>query len=209
MPHNINRFITEINRSSILQSSKYEITISPPPVLAGATISTLYGPQKTTETILSEARFFASDTNIPGVIFGTSEVRRDGLGPSEKKPFAPGFTDVFIRFIVDGNGQILSFFHAWMNAIYNFSTADQSNQTRGFSYNLQNELTYKNDYVSNITIIPYTVTGKEAMGIQLIEAFPVFINDTPLSWAATNNPMKITVGFSFRTWNTENVEVIR
>ena len=66
-------------------------------------------------------------------------------------------------------------------------------------------LGYYNDYVSTVEIYLLDRQDKKRYGIELIEAFPKTIAGTNLSQAANNEIIKTTVSFSFRYWETLDV----
>ena len=64
---------------------------------------------------------------------------------------------------------------------------------------------YYNDYVSTVEIYLMDRQDQRRYGIKLIEAFPKTIGATELSHASNNEIIKIPVSFSFRYWETLDV----
>ena len=64
---------------------------------------------------------------------------------------------------------------------------------------------YYNDYVSTVEIYLMDRQDQRRYGIKLIEAFPKTIGPTELSQASNNEIIKIPVSFSFRYWETLDV----
>ena len=64
---------------------------------------------------------------------------------------------------------------------------------------------YYNDYVSTVEIYLMDRQDQRRYGIKLIEAFPKTIGPTELSHASNNEIIKIHVSFSFRYWETLDV----
>ena len=64
---------------------------------------------------------------------------------------------------------------------------------------------YYNDYVSTVEIYLMDRQDQRRYGIKLIEAFPKTIGPTELSHASNNEIIKIPVSFSFRYWETLDV----
>ena len=64
---------------------------------------------------------------------------------------------------------------------------------------------YYNEYVSTVEIYLMDRQDQRRYGIKLIEAFPKTIGPTELSHASNNEIIKIPVSFSFRYWETLDV----
>lgn len=145
-------------------------------------------------------------TNLPGVSLATDEVRRYGIGNFEKKPYVPIFADVNIRVHVDSKGTIYDFFQSWMKLIINYDVRKGFNTTEtsvGRNKQQPYELSYKEDYQTDIEIICFDPMGKESIKINLVEAYPIFIGDIPLSWDNVNTVIKLPVTLTFRDWYQE------
>ena len=64
---------------------------------------------------------------------------------------------------------------------------------------------YYNDYVSTVEIYLLDKQNQRRYGIRLIEAFPKSIGATALDQASNNQIIKIPVTFSFRYWETLDI----
>lgn len=159
--------------------------------------------------------FLCDNTSLPGLSLASSEVRRYGVGPIEKKPYAPVFADINMTFITDTQGGVLKFFHQWMRNIVNFTS--QGRGPSGTSFGSPGaglrpmspyEVSYKSEYESEVTIILYDTTGVPSYTIRLHRAFPLFINEIPLSWAAADEILRIPVTFTFFDWSADAISAV-
>ena len=44
--------------------------------------------------------------------------------------------------------------------------------------------------------------------VTLIDAYPNSLNDISLDWSNNNSVMKITAGFTFRTWKVDSADIV-
>jgi hypothetical protein len=95
---------------------------------------------------------YADSVNIPGINFATSETRRYGYGPVEKKPYAPIFNDITVSFLVDANANIYKYFYKWLNNIVSFDQYVNNNSVseRGLG---AFEVDYKDDYKCQLLML--------------------------------------------------------
>lgn len=176
-------FLSEIRKSSFARTSYFEVGISPPKILTG-------------DKQFNTLHLYADSVNLPGLMLATSETRRYGFGPIEKKPYAPIFSDITVSFLVDGQGEIYKFFYKWLNGIVSSDNQIGSNSTS------QNglapfEVEFKDDYKCQLTISTFDEAGNSVLNSHLIDAIPIGITDAPLSWGDTDQVMKMQVTFTY------------
>ncbi len=213
MPFNIDQFRGAVLNKGLLKPSKFEIEIPIPTALTNAvtnpntnqpTVGTVtQGVADGINSAKSTLRFMCEAVTLPGVQVASSEVRRFGYGPFERKPYAPTFTDINVTILADAKGQNWDLFQKWIQLITNF---DLANRARNGIGNLEFfEINYKQNYAVDITISCYpdydSVTP--AIRLKLYEAFPVFLGDISLNWGNTNDIMRIPVTFTFFTWSND------
>ena len=70
---------------------------------------------------------------------------------------------------------------------------------------------YKDNYASpQIDIRVYDTAGNKALTYSLAKAYPIALNDVPVSWDSTNQLLKISTKISFREWAlTESINVLQ
>jgi hypothetical protein len=56
---------------------------------------------------------------------------------------------------------------------------------------------YKSDIIGKIEIIHYSSSGEQLTKCTLLEAFPLAISQTPLSWSAANQAISLNVTFAY------------
>lgn len=140
-------------------------------------------------------------SSLPGISFAESEeIRRYGVGPSEKTPYLPIFGAISASYIVDGSGAIHSFFYDWMSFIIGFDSSQGMSAVNGFGRNPY-EVAYKDDYRTTATIFVYNELNDKVMEVILNNAYPIAINPVPLSWANTDQFMKLDVTWDYTDWS--------
>lgn len=190
---NLNNLSQVINKHGISRTNRFIVIISIPKVLSG----TSFAEHQRTLTFLCEG------TSLPGVALATDEQKRFGMGPTEKRPYAPIFNDVLLQFYGDGQGLIHKYFYLWLNNIVRFDMANTRDNvdSRSTSKLAPFRVQYKDNYKCNITIITYNEKNESVIEVKLNDAFPVSIPDIPLSWGDNDQFMRIPVTFHYWTWS--------
>lgn len=114
-------------------------------------------------------------------------------GPSELQPYNSSYNQLELQFIVSGDMMEKKFFDAWLDLINPRSTFN---------------LAYKNDYISDITINQYDLQNELTYSINLINAFPISINELDLDWSNEYSFHKLTVVFSYHYWERSGIQGI-
>lgn len=143
---------------------------------------------------------------LPGLGLATSDIKRYGYGPNEKKPYAPVYTDVNITFIGDKDGKIHKFFYLWMNSVVNHHKPGSINSSdEKADYAFPFEVEYKDSYKADIVIYVYGEDGLVVETVKLQDAYPIFIGDIQYSWSDQDQLVRIPVTFTYYSWQIENV----
>lgn len=187
-------FMAQIRKKGVGKRNLFNVFVGAPLMLAG------------TDKELN-LQLFAESVNLPGVNFATSDIRRYGIGPTEKKPYAPIFTDITVTFIADGSGDIHKFFYKWMKGIIFFDSplagsAGSTSQIGGLS---PYEVNFKDQYRSDLRIYTYNEQNDKIIEVVLYGAYPTAISDIPLSWSDNDQMMTISVTFTYVNMRMENV----
>lgn len=168
-----------------------------PKVLSSPGNSTLMAGAK----MLSLATYRADSFTQPGMSIATSEVRRYGVGPVEKKPYAAIMTDVNMSFIGDSDGALHKFFYMWINSIVNATDLPRGGQQK-LSGAYPHEVQYKEDYKMNsIDIYTYNEAQFKVGVFKLYNAFPIFLGEVQRNWADSDQLVRIPVTFTFSHWS--------
>lgn len=196
LPHlpgfSLNNFKSEIQTKGILQTARHLMLFTLPRGLLGA-----YDPNDVRQCALR-----CEASSLPGVSFATSEeIRRYGIGPGERRPYLPVFGPVTTSYIVDGEGVIHSFFYDWMSFIAGFDSSKGMLSQNAFG-NLPYELSYKDDYKSQATIVVYNEKENKVIEITLNSAYPIAIEAVPVAWASEEF-VRLNVTWEYLDWNAK------
>jgi len=143
------------------------------------TLPTALGQTLSTETLSYRCEM----ATLPGRTMETSDLRI--YGPSEKMPHRSSYDDVTMTFIVSDDMSERKAFDTWLYVI---------NPTD--SWNIE----YKKNYVADIVITQYDLTGNPSYSIKLIEAYPLVVNQLDLDWSNESLYHKLSVVFTYRYW---------
>ena len=176
-------FLSEFRSKSFARTNLFEVVIQPPLIMNGS-------------KLFESLHLYAESANIPGLMFATSETRRYGTGPIEKKPYAPIFNDISVSFLVDGQGDLYKFFYTWMNRIV---SSDQFIGGNSISSNKLEpfEVEFKDNYKCQMMISTFDEAGNSVLSSQIVDAIPISISDTSFSWGDTDQVMKLQVTFTY------------
>ena len=130
------------------------------------------------------------NAQLPGRTFATTEQKT--YGPIEKYPYLNTYNDLDLTFIVDDDMNQKVFFDAWMNYINPL-------------YN--NNMRYKGDYATTITINQYDVTNQLSYSVNLVDCFPVSINQMDLNWG-DDGYHKLSVTFAYTSWQNNSLQAL-
>lgn len=200
---NIAEFRAKVDKMGVLESSNLVVEIAFPAASGLNTFATTFS------NVVQNIRFMAEATNLPGASLMTTEIRRHGYGVVEKKPYVPLFTDLNIVFRSDKEGQLYTLFQTWMKMIINFDARGSINSVTGVlpGQSLY-EVAYKENYMATIILHVMDNRGREPLSLILLEAYPIFLGEIPMSWGAVNDYMKIPVKFTFKDWYIENRPIV-
>jgi hypothetical protein len=219
MPFNINTFKTEIANYGYLQTNKYQVYVTPPPLLTGTSLSVPSAPdlgQTALSNIVSitdisqRLMFRAESINVPSVSLAIQDVNRYGVGIAQKQPYNASFNTLNMTFISDGYGEIWQFWYQWMQSIFQFSGSDTSTAGGGgsISNNSGNySLQYKDQYSTTITLNMFDNYGNLAQAIDYTQAYPYAVNDIQLNWNDSNQLLKINVAIAFTDFMIQNSSI--
>ena len=155
--------------------NRFEVVIIPP----GAGSSDSRKVSMRCETVTIPGRNL--NTLTDGNPYGPTREIVDGVTYAE---------DISMTFQASSGLEERVFFEDWQELAFNKQTWNVG---------------YYNDYVSTVEIYLMDRQDQRRYGIKLIEAFPKTIGPTELSHASNNEIIKIPVSFSFRYWETLDV----
>jgi hypothetical protein len=130
------------------------------------------------------------NAQLPGRTFATAEQKT--YGPIEKYPYLNTYGDIDMTFIVDDDMTQKIFFDAWLNYINPL-------------YN--NNMRYKGDYSTVITVNQYDVTNQISYSVNLYDAYPISINQMDLDWSS-DGYHKLNVTFAYTYWQNNSLQAL-
>lgn len=204
MAFNISSFNSNIGVYGVVPNNKFFVVITPPMELMGTLqeAAMLRGEGVDTIGLARLMQFRAEQARLPGLLLQTNDVRRYGLGVVEKMPFNVQFTDTSFTFIGDKNGSIYRYMYLWLTSIVDFSGTRVNAGTPIFTTE------YKDNYTADIDIFVFDNEGFLSKQVTLMDAYPNSLNDISLDWSNNNSVMKITAGFTFRTWKVNEADIV-
>jgi hypothetical protein len=70
---------------------------------------------------------------------------------------------------------------------------------------LNNNYAYKDDYATTLTINQYDLSNKKTYSVDLIEAFPISVNQLDLDWSNVDGLHKLSVTFAYTYWKNDSL----
>lgn len=182
MSFNIDRFKANIEQDGYLRNNNYAVYVSPPPILRDFSIE-----------VTDSMYFRIDDFTLPGVTLNLDELPRYGIGPNQRQPVSATFSPFSMQIICDKYGEIWYFWHEWLRRIFEFSGTSQQNTNTIPSYGVE----YKDQYSSNMSVMIFDPFGAPVKRVELTMAFPIKINDIPLTWESTNELLKLNIAMTY------------
>ena len=189
---NINNIKSVMNARNGYASPNKFLVIITPPAWAQGEMSSL------TSSVLP---FVCELTSLPGLSFTFSEIRPLGIGPLQRRPDVPIYTELLMTFLQTGDGKVMEFFHQWMQNVVNVGTTNKASNATPYKGGYAFETYYMENYVTQIDIISYNQAADEIVKYTLNDAFPTTIGDVTMNWAITDDIIRIPISFSFTTWH--------
>jgi len=131
------------------------------------------------------------NAQLPGRTLSTVE-QKIGSNPVEKYPNLTTYNDIDLTFIIDDDMNQKVFMDAWLNFIH-----------PNYNYNFR----YKGDYATTITVNQYDVSGDLTYSVDLIDAFPISMNQLDLDWSSDGNH-KLNVTFAYTRWRNNSLQAL-
>jgi len=174
----LNEFKSSFNKD-VARPSRFDVSIPVPLVLT---------PYLGTARDLN---LRCESTQFPSRTFATTE-QKFGSNPTEKFPYQSTYNEIEMTFIVSGDMAEKKMFDAWMEYIQP-------------SYNF--DFKYKKDYVTTMQVNQYDNQNELIYSINLIDSFPVSINQLDLDWTQ-DGYHKLTVVFAYTYWQNNSIQAL-
>ena len=134
--------------------------------------------------------FRCENANLPGRTISTTDQKIYNI--VEKFPNQTTYQDMDMTFIVGGDMAEKQFFDAWLELI---------NPTTNFNFK------YKGDYSTSITVNQYDINNNLTYTIELVDAYPIAVNQLDLDWS-NDGYHKLTVVFAYTYWKNNSLNNI-
>ena len=135
--------------------------------------------------------FRCETAQLPSRTFATMD-QKFGSNPIEKYPYQPQYNDVELTFVVSDDMSEKIFFDSWLEYI-----------NPSYTFNFK----YKSDYATTVTINQYDVASNKTYSINLIDAYPIAVNQLDLDWSNTDYH-KLTVVFAYTYWQNNSIQAL-
>lgn len=176
---NLTQFYQQFT-NDLSRANRFEVWIHTPPNVFPA--GTFFSDKMRNGEYLA---FRCESAQLPGRHLTT--VNQKTFGPYEKFPVHTTYNDIDLTFIVDGSMVPRYIFDTWIEYI---------NPSGNFN------ISYKNDYVTDILINQYDLNDNLSYSVKLIDAFPININQQDLNWSS-DSVHKLNVTFAYTYWQNQ------
>ena len=130
------------------------------------------------------------NAQLPGRNIETTPMKIYGV--TELFPIASTFDNITLTFLVSDDMKEKTFFDSWINWIQPTLTYD---------------VKYKADYAVPLKINQYDVRNKLSLSIDLMDAYPISVNQLDLDWSS-DSVHKLAVTFAYTSWKNNDVDAL-
>lgn len=211
---NIDQFRAALNRRGVSRNNFYTVEFALTESILKNT-----GLTDNTSSTLRDLLMYAESATLPGLQLATTEVRNQGIGPVQYRPYAPLFSrEITINFIVDGNGIIADLFYTWMRTAVNYTSEGYSvgaatsyNKAAPFEvsypaeYQVPLVIKVKSDLIYGVDRNNKPTTAPHILKYNLYNAYPVSVMDMRVSYSAQDQMLILPVSFNYYHWYCETL----
>jgi hypothetical protein len=192
----LSEFKNRIENRSFLKTNLFMVRFTSPPGLGSYD---------------GEMAFYGIRTQLPDVSMASLDVRRYGSGPIERMPFRPIFTDMPITYIVDGQGMSMDYLNRWHSGVVNYqgynSIRDQSGTVLGSPSSVPYEVSYKSNFVTDVSIYVYSTVRDAILQYILRDAFLREIRTVQMNWGDSDQLMTVDTVFAYTDYTLESARL--
>lgn len=201
MPFNIEDLKSTLSkRHGLMRNNRFRVSFTLPNIF----LDNVEIEEEEDRGLWRDAEIYCYGVNFPGFQLITHDVKRWTYGMTEKRPFAPNVGPLNLKFYSDNRGRYWRLFNTWLSLIMNhdisrsvISPSPLGESVNGYPY----ELSYKQEYVSDVTIDVFDERGEVINKIKCLEAFPSQVMDLDYDWGNTNDFARINVVMPFLDWH--------
>lgn len=193
------RVHAELSKNGVAKASLAYTYITTPKVM-----SSFYGDRNGYAFLSYRNDSFST----PGLSIATTDIRRYGIGPTEKKPYGVNYQDVTFNYILDTSQNQHKYFYQWMDGIVNHHGGkkfDAKSSQGMYPY----QVNYKGNYATRIQVHSFDDrfdNDPKQQTVNIEEAYPIFIGDIQYNWGGTDTLIRLPVTFTYYRWEMQNIE---
>jgi hypothetical protein len=199
----ITDFRASINNKGVVRNHSYMVSITPPSILS--------------DYDASQLTLRCDSLNMPGMNLMTQDgIYRYGYGPAEIMPYNAMYTPVTMSFIIDRVASQYTFFNIWMNRVFDTNISggilpqdavdSQRDRFGNLLVSAPYEVSYKQDYATEMHLFVYNEVGDKVIELNFVEAYPMTIQDTPLSWGLQQDVVRLQVTMAYKGYFMKTLE---
>lgn len=174
--HNINDFISQVKKTDLARSNRFEAMFLPPPFMRDHRTS-----QGTSPKLIS---MMVEDAMFPGMLVGTRPFRINNLNEQRANVIDFGGDSITFTFLCDTSWTAKDFFGDWMRKTINPDSRYVS---------------YPEEYYSEIDLVSLNNEDNVIAHWKIHDAFPRSI--APITVSATNaQVLRMPVTFAYKRW---------
>ena len=199
---NIRQYMNE--HGGIAGSDRYQVMIATPPLLledsgnrpkqyhdngvpAGLELLRKQNISKWNDESNGGLSIVCDSAPLPGLSYQTGAIQ--DIGPEYVYPYTATFEDLELSFFCSESMQERIFFDAWFESI---SLITEANFPK---------FSFRDDYVTSITIDKLNRKDERVYSLKLIEAYPITMSDQELSYVPqANDALKLSITFNYSRW---------
>ena len=187
----MNDILSSFRDNGYAQPNQFDVVITYPPKLGGGNIENIFNGMERVGTELRKISLRCESVQLPGRNLATS-ADTNIYGPTRE--IVEGVTyaeDLNMVFQASSGLDERVFFENWQRQAFDEKTWN---------------IGYYNDYIGDIEIYLLDKQNQRRYGLKIHEAFPKTITATDLNYGTNNEIIKVAVGFSFRYWQTLDLD---
>jgi hypothetical protein len=196
MAFNITNFRSSFENYEPASPTNYEVTVVRPPrlyILSNTDTSTESNFSFQDLNLEDKLKYRCISCSLPGKMMSTTE--RATYGPTRKVATGAVYQDVVFSFIVSDSMEESNYFNNWQQAIV-YNNSDEGR--------FSNDVAYYDDYIGTLNIRQFSKNGGDPiLTIQLLECYPISVEEIPIGWEMNNEFIKVNVTMAYRNWKSE------
>lgn len=179
-------------RQGVMKPNKYEIYFTLP---AGVNSSFNFVHPVARNGVVRAKDFLMNSTGSINIKCHTALFPQRTLATAERLqnsspfrvPYSSNYDPITLSFYADGTADTRRYFDVWQNIVINVDS---------------NTLNFYDEFTSDIFIWNLDDAGRRTYGIQCIEAYPLAVGASDISYSNQNNFQNVTVTLNYRRWKS-------